>query len=259
MSDPRHDLIRAAVRGDYARIARQDSGCCAPAASCCGSASTSARLGYGAEELAALPEGADLGLGCGNPQAISALQSGERVVDLGCGAGFDVFLAARKVGPQGWVIGVDMTPEMLARARANAAQSGVANVEFRLGEIEHLPVADASVDVILSNCVINLSPQKAAVLRDAFRVLKAGGRLALADVVATAPLPPELRADPALLSGCVAGAAQIGELEQWLHEAGFEQIRIEIDEASRELIRDWFPGSGAERYVVSARIMAHKP
>lgn len=259
MRDARHDLIRAAVRGAYATVATRQTPCCGVAAGCCSNPPDATRLGYGAEEQAAVPEGADLGLGCGNPQAIAALLPGESVVDLGCGAGFDVFLAARKVGPRGSVIGIDMTPEMLARARANALKTGLGNVDFRLGEIEHLPVADASVDVILSNCAINLSPQKAAVLREAFRVLKAGGRLAVTDIVATAPLPPELRADPALLSGCVAGAAQVGELEAWLREAGFAQIRIEIDAASRELIRDWFPGSGAERYVASARIMAHKP
>jgi len=200
-----------------------------------------------------------MGLGCGNPQAIAALEPGETVLDLGSGGGFDCFLAVRQVGETGRVIGVDMTPEMIRKARANAAKSGFQNVEFRLGEIEHLPVADRSVDVILSNCVINLSPDKAAVFQEAFRVLKPGGRLAIADIVATAALPEDIRNDLALRVGCVGGAAAVDEIETFLREAGFREIRIQPKDESRELIREWAPGRQVEDYVISATIEAVKP
>jgi ubiquinone/menaquinone biosynthesis C-methylase UbiE len=200
-----------------------------------------------------------MGLGCGNPQAIAALQPGETVLDLGSGGGFDCFLAARQVGETGWVIGVDMTPEMIRKARANAKKGGFTNVEFRLGEIEHLPVADRSVDVIISNCVINLSPDKSAVFQEAFRVLKPGGRLAIADIVATAALPEDIRNDLALRAGCVGGAASMDEIETFLREAGFRQIRVQPKDASRELIREWAPGRRVEDYVISATIEAVKP
>ncbi len=200
-----------------------------------------------------------MGLGCGNPQAIAALQPGEVVVDLGSGAGFDCLLAARQVGPTGRVIGVDMTHEMLAKARANAARIGAANVEFRLGEIEHLPIADNAADVILSNCVINLVPDKAQVFREAFRVLKPGGRLAISDVVNTKKLTPELAADKALVCGCVAGAAPVLEIEAWLRAAGFRDIRIAVKPDSRELVASWAPGRGIEDHVASASIEARKP
>jgi len=254
------DTVRQAVRDRYARIAQgQSASCCGGGSACCDpgdAAAASVALGYSAEELAAVPEGANLGLGCGNPQAIAALRPGETVLDLGSGAGFDCFLAARQVGPQCRVIGVDMTPAMLDKARANAQEGGHSNVEFRLGEIEHLPLADAGVDVILSNCVINLSPDKAQVFREARRVLKPGGRLAVSDVVALHPLPAVLRSDLEAWGGCVSGAATVAEIEGWLREAGFQEVRVVVSETSRAFIREWFPGSGAEDHVASAVIEA---
>ncbi|MBZ0115499.1 MAG: arsenite methyltransferase [Sandaracinaceae bacterium] len=233
--------------------------CCAP--SCCGGSASTAKdaslaLGYAEEDLDAVPEGANLGLGCGNPQAIAALREGETVLDLGSGGGFDCLLAAARVGPKGRVIGVDMTPEMITRARDNVRRAGHANIEIRLGEIEHLPVADASVDVILSNCVINLSPDKQAVFRDTLRVLRPGGRLAISDVVSLKPLPEQLRTMAAALTGCVAGAAPVGEIEQILHDLGYEDVRVTVRPESREVIRSWYPG--AEEYVASATIEARK-
>lgn len=262
------DDHRQAVRGAYARVARaSDAGAgCGTGASCCGvsddtaiNALISTRLGYSAGDMAAVPTGADMGLGCGNPRAIASLEPGERVLDLGAGGGFDCFLAAREVGETGHVIGVDMTPEMLSKARHNARKGNYRNVEFRLGEIEHLPVADASVDVIISNCVINLSPDKAQVFADAFRVLKPGGRLAISDVVATAELPEAMRQDPALIAGCMGNASLIGDLETLLQAAGFESVRIEPKDESRNFIRDWAPGHAVTDYVVSATIEAVKP
>lgn len=264
------DQIRELVRNQYGAIAAgAASACCAPKpearSPCCGGDAApdiddlARRMGYGADELAAVGEGANLGLGCGNPQAIAALKPGEVVVDLGSGAGFDGFLAARQVGEAGRVIGVDMTPEMLKKARANAAKLGLGNVEFRLGEIEHLPLADGAADVIISNCVINLSPDKPAVLREAFRVLKPGGRIAVSDVVRLRPLPPELAVRQELIAGCVVGAARVEELTAWLAEAGFTDIRIEPKPESRDLIRDWAPGLGVEDYLASATIQALKP
>ncbi len=200
-----------------------------------------------------------MGLGCGNPSAIAALRPGEVVADLGAGGGIDAFLAAREIGATGRVIGIDMTPDMVSKARHNAELGGFTNVEFRLGEIEYLPLADASVDVILSNCVINLSPDKPQVFREAFRVLKPGGRLAISDVVATAELPPEWRDDPQLHSGCMAGAARIEELEAMLAAAGFSRIAIQPKDQSREFIRDWAPGRGVEAYLVAATLEAVKP
>jgi SAM-dependent methyltransferase len=217
------------------------------------------RMGYAADDLAAVPEGANLGLGCGNPQAIAAMKPGETVVDLGSGAGFDCFLAARQVGATGHVIGVDMTHEMLKKARENAAKIGASNVEFRLGELEHLPVADNTADVILSNCVINLVPGKAQVFREAFRILKGGGRLAISDVVNTNPLPPDLAADRALVCGCVANAAPVRDIEAWLAAAGFQDIRVTVKPESRGLVASWAPGRGIENYVASATIEARKP
>jgi arsenite methyltransferase len=258
--------IKELVRARYGSIAAatDPSGCCAPATSSCCGPSTAAQdkalqMGYSESELEAVPEGANLGLGCGNPQAIAAMQPGETVVDLGSGAGFDCFLAARQVGDAGRVVGVDMTHEMLAKARENAAKIGAANVEFRLGEIEHLPVADNSADVVISNCVINLVPDKQQVFREAFRVLKPGGRLAVSDIVGARPLPAALAADPALVCGCVAGAAPAERIEAWLGDAGFVEIRVLAKPESRELIKTWSPGRGIEDYVVSAIIEARKP
>jgi arsenite methyltransferase len=258
--------IKEMVRIRYGGIAVESgASCCAPASSCCGPSTPASvadkarRMGYSEQELAAVPDGANLGLGCGNPQAIASLKPSEVVVDLGSGAGFDCFLAAEQVGAAGRVIGVDMTHEMLAKARANAAAIGVLNVEFRLGELEHLPVADNTADVIISNCVINLVPDKAQVFREAFRVLKPGGRLAVSDVVNTAPLSDKLRADPALLCGCIGGAVPTARIKAWLAEVGFVEVRVEEKPESRELIRGWAPGMGIENHVVSATVEARKP
>lgn len=259
-----NDDIRAMVRDQYGRIARTASSCCAP--SCCAPdgfspppPSIAEKLGYGADEIASVPEGANLGLGCGNPQAIAALRPGETVLDLGAGAGFDCFLAARQVGEQGHVIGVDMTPEMLDRARQNADTLGARNVEFREGTIEALPIDDATVDVILSNCVINLSPDKPAVFREALRVLRPGGRLAISDILALKPLPAELRESAAAYAGCVGGAVTVDELVAMLNDAGFEDVRVTVRPESRAFIAEWAPGTHAEDYIASATIEGRKP
>jgi len=272
------EVIREAVRDRYGKIARtgevnletdQDTSCCGPiqitskpsqAVSCCGPTAAetetdqavsccgpsdfsvekmSAYMGYSKEDLENVPEGANMGLGCGNPVALASLKPGETVVDLGSGGGFDCFLAAKEVGETGRVIGVDMTPDMISKARKNAESIETNNVEFRLGEIEHLPVADNTADIIMSNCVINLSPDKQSVYRDAFRVLKPGGRLAISDVLATAPLPDEIRNDLALVGACIGGASTIGDTETMLKEVGFQDIKIESNDKSRDLIREW--------------------
>ena len=261
--------VKEAVRKQYGRIGAagggNGGGCCtsscgssgiAPATPCPGD---STRLGYSEEEVSSVPEGANLGLGCGNPQAIAELKPGETVLDLGSGGGFDCFLAAKQVGQTGTVIGVDTTAEMIDRARENAKKAATENVEFRLGEVEHLPVEDGTVDVILSNCVINLSPDKSAVFRDAFRVLRRGGRLAISDIVATAPLPEDIRNDVELHIGCIAGAATIDELRSMLIDVGFAELQITPKEESRAVIREWFPGSNLADYVVSATIEAVRP
>ncbi|MGW8227784.1 MAG: arsenite methyltransferase [Gammaproteobacteria bacterium] len=262
------DAIRNHVRNSYAKVAEASNAgtCCGVESSCCGVSNdldintlNSLRLGYSQQDLNKVPSGADMGLGCGNPRAIAALQPGQVVLDLGSGGGFDAFLAAHEVGTTGRVIGVDMTPEMISKARGNAEKAQINNVEFRLGEIEHLPVADNTIDVIISNCVINLSPDKLQVFQDAFRVLKPGGRLAISDVVATIELPEELRTDPALYAGCMAGASHIDELAAVLRAAGFIDIKITPKDESRAFIQDWAPGLGVEDYVVSAYIQAVKP
>jgi SAM-dependent methyltransferase len=198
-----------------------------------------------------------LGLGCGNPQAIAELKAGERVLDLGSGAGFDAFLAARQVGSTGSVIGVDMTPEMIAKARGNILKTELRNVAFRLGEIEHLPVADASIDVIMSNCVINLSTDKPAVFREAFRVLAPGGRVAISDIVALRAIPDAVRNNLEAYAGCVSGAAPVSEIEEMLTEAGFRDVHVELKGNSASLVEGWSPG--AETLVASALIRATKP
>jgi SAM-dependent methyltransferase len=262
------DTHRQNVREAYTQVAKassegqgcgNDAGCCGVSEDGAINALISTRLGYSQADLDLVPSGADMGLGCGNPKAIAALKPGEVVLDLGAGGGFDCFLAAREVGPDGYVIGVDMTPEMLSKARANAVKGKFGNVEFRLGEIEYLPVADATADVIISNCVINLSPDKPQVFRDAFRVLKPGGRLAISDVVATAELPDDMRNDPDLIAGCMGNASLIAELEAMMRDAGFEQIRIQPKDESKEFIVDWAPGSNVTDFVVSATIEAIKP
>ncbi len=278
------EKIRDAVRERYGKVAKGDgifigasppASCCDPsggsgekdaAGSCCGGPEVtpeqmSTVMGYSREDIAGVVEGANMGLGCGNPVALASLKPGETVVDLGSGGGFDCFLAAKQVGEFGQVIGVDMTPEMITKARKNAEKMGTKNVEFRLGEIEHLPVADNSADLIMSNCVINLSPDKLQVYREAYRILKPGGRLSISDVLATAKLPDEVQKNLALVAACVGGAATFEVTEKILKEAGFQKVRIKANDNSRDLIREWDPdkSKNAVDYVVSAYIEAEKP
>lgn len=277
------EKIRKAVRQRYGQIARTGDGmtkalapgtCCAPieddgsteADSCCGTPTCSpdcpsAHTGYTKQDLESAPEGANMGLGCGNPVALASLTPGETVVDLGSGGGFDCFLAAKQVAAEGRVIGIDMTPDMVAKARMNAEKVVEKNVSFRLGEIEHLPVADNSADIIMSNCVINLSPDKPAVYREAYRVLKPGGRIAVSDILAKGPLPDDIRENLSLIAGCVGGAATIKETRQMLVEAGFENIRIESRLESKKLIDACMPEApvNTAEFVVSANIEAFKP
>ena len=248
--------VREQVRRRYGATARGETSSCGDG--CCSSTSADL-LGYSAEESAIAPEGANLGLGCGNPLAIASLRAGQVVLDLGSGAGFDCFLAARAVGTSGKVIGIDMTHDMLNKARENAQKNGFTNVGFRLGEIEALPVADNSIDVIISNCVINLSPEKQRVFDEAFRVLKPDGRLAVADMVATAPVPDEIKSDWAAYTGCMAGASEITELQRMLEASGFKNIKIAPNDSSRSFIREWLPDKRVEDYLISATIEAVKP
>ena len=224
------EKIKEKVREGYGRVAVENRSCCGAPSSCCGSSasirSISAMIGYTKEEMNQVPEGANLGLGCGNPVALAALREGQTVLDLGSGAGFDCFLAAKAVGEKGHVIGVDMTPEMVSKARENAQKGGFRNVDFRLGEIENLPVLDNSVDVILSNCVINLSPEKPRVFAEAYRVLKPGGKLTLSDVVLLRPLPPVLASSAAAYLGCVAGASLKSDYLDMLNAAGFADVQV---------------------------------
>jgi SAM-dependent methyltransferase len=239
--------IKKVVRKNYADIAKQKGSCCGPqipviptkASSCCEAPPTtsdmSKKMGYSEEELSKLPEGANLGLGCGNPVALASLKEGDTYLDLGSGAGIDCFLAAERVGKSGKVIGVDMTPEMIDRARENAKKSGYDNVEFRLGEIEHLPVADNSVDVITSNCVINLSPDKKEVFIDAFRVLKPGGKLMISDIVLLKELPEAVLQSVEAYVGCVSGAMLKDEYLKTVKEAGFEEVEIVSENSAGEI------------------------
>ncbi len=260
MSAVKHDEIRQAVREQYGKVAQNrdhlGGGCCGGPVD---SNAISQNLGYSAEQVGIVPEGANMGLGCGNPQAIAAIKQNETVLDLGSGGGFDCFLASQQVGSGGKVIGVDMTPDMVSKARTNADKGQYANVEFRLGEIESLPVADNSINVIISNCVINLSPDKARVFAEAFRVLQPGGRLAISDVVASIDLPKDMADDMALYTGCMAGASTVAELETMLANSGFVDIQIKPKDDSRSFIRDWVPGSDISEYVLSASIEAVKP
>jgi len=285
MNNHDSETIKAEVRRRYGAVAKgealsasgdgeavccgslpdTETECCTPSApalasSCgCSHDSQARTLGYSEAELGAVPEGANLGLGCGNPTAIASLKPGQTVLDLGSGAGFDAFLAARAVGPTGLVIGVDMTPEMLTKARANAKRGGYTQVQFRLGEIEALPVADASVDVIISNCVINLCPDKRPVYQEAFRVLKPGGRIAVSDVVAHAELPEQVRSDLALHCGCLAGATPKADLLDILKSSGFVDICIKPKGNSDEVIGSWESKRGFEQQVFAAEITASKP
>ena len=231
----RKEEIKKVVREGYAKIAKQDSSCCAPVNSCCGSTDLAQdigkSIGYTEEELKAVPEGANLGLGCGNPVALASLRKGETVLDLGSGAGVDCFLAADKVGENGRVIGVDMTPEMIERARENARKGNYGNVDFRLGEIGNLPVADNSVDIVISNCVINLAPDKRRVFTEAFRVLKPGGRLMISDIVLLRELPDFIKNSIEAYIGCLSGAIMRNEYIEAIKAAGFQEVRI-IDETS---------------------------
>ena len=235
----KEEEIKKVVRGRYAEIAKQSSCCCQSVTSCCGSADLaqdiSQKIGYTEGEIKAVPDGANLGLGCGNPVALASLREGETVLDLGAGAGFDCFLASDKVGQTGRVIGVDMTPEMLEKARENVKKGDYANVEFRLGEIENLPVADNSVDAVISNCVINLAPDKERVFKEAFRVLKPGGRLMVSDIVLLKELPDFIKNSITAYTGCVAGAIQRDEYIGAIEAAGFEGTRV-IDEVSAKWI-----------------------
>jgi len=261
---------RRLVRDRYGGIAGGSTTGCGDAddaaSSCCsddsdqGTAGSQAQaMGYAEDDVEAVEPGANLGLGCGNPTAIASLDPGETVLDLGSGAGFDCFLAAEEVGSAGQVIGVDMTPAMVEKARENVEKNDATNVAFRLGEIEHLPVADATVDVVISNCVVNLSPDKPQVFREAFRVLRPGGRLAIADVVKTAPFPETVRLDPDSVSGCVADAARIAALESMLADAGFVDVVVEPKADSEAFIREWDDQRDLSDYIVSATIEARKP
>ncbi len=255
-----NEIIRERVRKDYGAIASAGEKSCG-----CGCGSTgldatemSRLAGYSDREMNTVPDGANLGLGCGSPSALAGIRPGETVVDLGAGAGFDCFLAAGKVGPEGRVIGVDMTPEMVSRARRNKEKVKAENVSFRLGEIEHLPVGDNTADLIISNCVINLSPEKRSVFKEAFRILKPGGRIAFSDIIALKPLPGKIADDLAMISACVGGAATVAETEMLLASAGFHRIKISTRKISQDAADAILPESGIERYVAPADITAVK-
>jgi len=275
------EAVRETVRQGYAKIANDtSSGCCGSGVSCCGSSPQDSEklakeLGYTVDELKALPEGANMGLSCGNPAALAALKPGEVVLDLGSGGGFDVFIAGRKVGATGRAIGVDMTPDMLAKARRNVAsyrqQTGLNNVEFRLGEIEHLPLADNTVDAIISNCVINLSPDKQQVWAEIARVLKPGGRVAVSDIALLKPLPAEVLKLVEALVGCVAGAVLVSDTENMARISGLQDIVLKSkpgyikamtnweDPLYRTIVEHLPVGTKASDYVTSLEVQARKP
>lgn len=256
--------IRDFIRKNYSEVAQKGSegGCCGGGCSCSGNSvditEASINVGYTKDDLSNVPSEANMGLGCGNPIAIAALKEGEVVLDLGSGGGFDCFLARRQVGETGYVIGVDMTPDMIKLARKNAEKSGYTNVEFRLGEIEHLPVPDSSVDAIISNCVINLSLDKEQVFKEAFRVIKPGGRLSTSDVVATAQLPQNIKQDLALIARCIGGAEYVEDIKVMLQNAGFKNIRMTPKDNSREIIKTWAPEKKIEDFVASYIVEATK-
>ncbi len=272
MDTLKSEQIKQAVRERYSAIATGKlSSCCGENAKpvtqakspCCPTKEAddsvltySKTIGYSAEELRNVPDESNMALGCGNPTAIANLKQGEVVLDLGSGGGFDCFLSAQQVGETGKVLGVDMTPEMISKARQNAVKGNFTNVEFRLGEIEHIPVADSSVDVIISNCVINLSTEKPQVFREAFRVLKPGGRLAISDVVLSAKLPDEILNDMSLYCECTSGAITIEEYQTELQKAGFTEISIKPKEDSRKFIREWRKGMKLDEFIESAVIEA---
>jgi arsenite methyltransferase len=280
MEPMNHDEIRQSVRNAYEKVATATSpptgtsrgaSCCDPTddsavVSCgCNESSLaltqmSSAMGYNEADINSVPEGSNMGLGCGNPVAIASIKPGETVVDLGSGGGFDCFLAAQKVGQTGHVIGVDMTSEMVSKARKNTLKRGLENVEFRLGEIENLPVGDNLADIIISNCVVNLSPDKLAVYRDAYRILKPGGRIAISDILTTAPLPEEIKKDLQLLAACMGGAQTFAETEQILRKAGFTNISIKSRNISGEILREWTPATSEDvtDYIVSVTIEALK-
>ena len=281
LTDDQNDSVRNLVREGYTKIAQATAaGCCSPGVSCCGSAPPDAdklarELGYTVEELKALPDGANLGLSCGNPAALAALKPGEVVLDLGSGGGFDVFIAGRKVGATGRAIGVDMTPEMLGKARRNIAgyrkETSLDNVEFRLGEIEHLPVADNSVDAVISNCVINLSPDKAQVWREMARVLRPDGRVAVSDMALIKPLPPEVLKIVEALVGCVAGATLVSETGRMAKAAGLTDIVLKVksdyieamldfeDPLYKKIMQRLPTGAKTSDYITSLEVQAVKP
>jgi len=258
--------VKYQVREAYGEVAKSNNQkkSCGNSRSCCGISATkddsySRELGYSLEELSSVPEGSNMGLGCGNPHVTALYKKGETVLDLGAGGGFDVFLASKLVGPTGKVYGVDMTPEMISNARLKAEKNEYHNVEFLLGEIEHLPLPDKSIDAIISNCVVNLSTNKSQVFKESFRVLRDGGRLAISDIVAHQPLPKEMVNNEELYCNCISGAITIDEIKRLLKQEGFVEIVIEPDEDSQMYIKDWVPGANAENYVVSAKITAVKP
>lgn len=258
------EKIKKDIRKKYSEVALKGSsgGCCGGGCSCGGTPidvkESSIQIGYTQKDIFNVPIGSNMGLGCGNPIAIASLKEGEVVLDLGSGSGFDCFLASRQVGDTGHVIGIDMTPDMVALARNNAEEDGYNNVEFRLGEIEYLPVADESVDVIISNCVINLSLDKRKVFKEAYRVLKVDGRLSISDVVATAELPSEIKQDLNMMTGCIAGAEFVEDIRAMMYDAGFKNVKLTPKDNGKEIVSSWVPDRNIDEYVTSYIIEATK-